>query len=104
MQETGIARSVYSVSIDTYGNPFFKNGMYIIVDPRGFVPKSQDSVQLGLGGIYVTKKVNLEWTPEDFTTRIEAVYESPLPNTKSAQYNRTIDSFKGTAKPTFEVK
>ena len=100
VQETGIAREMYNVTIDTYGNPFFKNGMYIMIDPSGFVSKSKDSVQLGLGGIYVTKKIDLNWSAEDFTTRIDAIYESPLPNTNDAKYLKNISALKPTPPPT----
>ena len=84
VQSTGIAREVYNVSIDTVGNAMFENGMYIVVDPKGFVSSTADSIQLGLGGLYVIKKVDINWSTEDFSTRIEALYEAPLPNTTAS--------------------
>jgi|10_taG_2_1085330.scaffolds.fasta_scaffold01407_10 hypothetical protein len=90
VQATGIAREVYNVVIDIVGNPLFENGMYIVVDPSGFVPRNRDSIQLGLGGLYVIKKVDINWKADSFSTRLEAIYEAPLPATPLDTFSKKI--------------
>ena len=74
--DTGIVRFPTEATIEMVGNPFFKNGQLIIIDPRGFIPVTKDAGQLGIGGAYRIISTQMNWEVSSWTTTIKAVFES----------------------------
>jgi hypothetical protein len=94
--KTGIVRYPTDVKITMVGNPFFKNGQLIIVDPRGFIPLTTDAGQLGIGGAYRLISTEMKWTPQGYETTITGVFESAyrIPFGKGGEGPKKI--FKGS--------
>ena len=74
--------NVFNVSIDMFGNNYFKPGTYIYVDPkvlgevgRPFIHGSVANI-MGLGGYHFVTKVEHSINLNSYSTRIEAVWET----------------------------
>ena len=74
--------NVFNVSIDMFGNNYFRPGSYIYVDPkvmgdvgRPFIRGSIANV-MGLGGYHIITSVANRISSNSFSTTIEAVWET----------------------------
>lgn len=74
--------NVFNVTIDMFGNNFFKPGSYIYVDPKvvGGVgqPYSPGSIAnvMGLGGYHIVTSVSHTISGNSYSTSIEALFET----------------------------
>ena len=82
-------REVYDVTIDTYANVNAFPGVYIFVDPRGFVPNMsyevkeegfniEDLSDYGLGGYYMIIRSEHTFGPGKANTRITAKWVNEI--------------------------
>lgn len=80
----------YDAQIEIFGNPVYKPGMLVYLDPRGLglgTPEGLDNIKtgevdfkydLGIGGYYRVVNVSNNLSPGDFTTSLSTVAELDL--------------------------
>jgi hypothetical protein len=76
-------RVIYDVQIDSYANVNTFPGTYLYVDPKGFLPHSQnapDLTKIGIGGYYMIIRAEHEFGPGTANTTIHAKWVNSIEN------------------------
>ena len=81
-QSVLLSSDKYDADIEMFGNPFYKPGMQIYVDPRslglGYSVGTKWATDLGLGGLYTVIAVKNDIGPGNYTTRLTTKSEVGL--------------------------